>query len=94
MLIQAQFIEGGLAAEYGLDNTEKEKPLLEADDFVEIIQYHWVSDMNAFSNERQRVQAAALLLLAAFTGSRPGALLHVTYRDLRLYVETREALQE
>jgi Protein of unknown function (DUF3435) len=87
MLIQAQFIEGGLTAEYGLDNTETEKPLLEADDFVEIIQYHWVSDINIFPNERQRVRVAALLLLAAFTGSRPGALLHVAYRDLRLYVE-------
>jgi hypothetical protein len=75
-----QFIEGPLTEEYGLDNIETEKPLLEADDFVELIRYHWVSDINVFPNERQRVQLAAILLLAAFTGSRPRALLSLTYR--------------
>jgi integrase len=87
MLISPQFIEGPLTKEYGLDNTEKESLLLEADDFREVIQYHWASDINFFPNERQRVQVAAILLLAAFTGSRPSALLLITYRDLRLYVE-------
>jgi uncharacterized protein DUF3435 len=76
-----------LTQEYSLDNTETEKPLLEADDFVEVIQYHWVSDINIFPNERQRVQVAAILLLAAFTGSRPHALLTLEYRDLELYVD-------
>lgn len=76
-----------MTKEYGLDNTESEKPLLEAEEFVEVIQYHWAADINVFPNERQRVQVAAILLLAAYTGSRPGALLHITYRDLRLYVE-------
>lgn len=84
---QCQFVEGPLTEEYGLDNTETEKPLLEADDFVEVIRYHWVSDINIFPNERQRVQLAAILLLAAFTGSRPHALLSLTYRDLNLYVD-------
>jgi integrase len=60
---------------------------LEAEDFVQMIQYHWASDINIFPNERQRVQVAAILLLAAFTGSRPDALLQITYRDLRLYIE-------
>jgi Protein of unknown function (DUF3435) len=73
-----------LTQEYSLDNTETEKPLLEAGDFVEVIQYHWVSDINVFPNERQRVQVAAILLLAAFTGSRPHAL---EYRNLELYVD-------
>jgi integrase len=76
-----------LTEEYGLDNIETEKPLLEADDFVELIRYHWVSDINVFPNERQRVQLAVILLLAAFTGSRPRALLSLTYRDLNLYVD-------
>ena len=76
-----------LTEEYGLNNVELEKPLLEADDFVELIRYHWASDINVFPNERQRLQLAALLLLAAFTGSRPEALLSLTYRDLDLYVE-------
>src|SRR5436190_11076368 len=55
---QSQFIEDQLMEEYGLDNIETEKPLLEADEFVELIQYHWVSDINIFPNERQRVQLA------------------------------------
>ncbi len=76
-----------MTEEYGLDNTETEKPLLEDDEFVEVIQYHWVSDINIFPNERQRVQFAAILLLAAFTGSRPYTILSLTYRDLDLYVD-------
>ncbi len=82
-----QFIEGPLTEEYGLDDIEVEKPLLEADDFVELIRYHWASDINVFPNERQRLQLAAILLLAAFTGSRPQALLDLTYGDLDLYIE-------
>jgi integrase len=82
-----QFIEGPLTQEYGLDNVETEKPLLEADDFVEVLQYHWASDINVFPHERQRVQVAAILLLAAFTGSRPHALLNLEYGDLDLYVD-------
>ncbi|KAJ9607050.1 hypothetical protein H2200_008122 [Cladophialophora chaetospira] len=85
--VRAIFIEGALTEEFGLNNVEIEKPLLEADDFVELIRYHWASDINVFPNERQRLQLAALLLLAAFTGSRPEALLSLTYRDLDLYVE-------
>ncbi|QKX63180.1 uncharacterized protein TRUGW13939_10349 [Talaromyces rugulosus] len=81
------FIQGTLTKEYNLDSSEREPQLLEAEDFVQVIQYLWASDINVFPNERQRVQVAAILLLAAFTGSRPGALLQITYRDLRLYVE-------
>ncbi|QGA17395.1 hypothetical protein EYB26_005066 [Talaromyces marneffei] len=33
------------------------------------------------------IKVAAILLLAAYTGSRPRALLNIIYRDLRLYVE-------
>ncbi|KAL6240254.1 hypothetical protein RBB50_012849 [Rhinocladiella similis] len=81
------FIEGPLTEEYGMDNEEIEKPLMEADDFVELISYHWASDINGFPNERQRLQLAAILLLAAFAGSRPQALLDLTYGDLDLYIE-------
>ncbi|KAK5313782.1 hypothetical protein LTR93_010779 [Exophiala xenobiotica] len=47
-----QWIEGPLTEEYGLDNEGIEKPLMEADDFVELIRYHWISDINWFLNER------------------------------------------
>jgi integrase len=76
-----------LTVEYGLDNTEADPKLLEADKFIKVIQYHWATDINIFPNERQRVQVATILLLAAYTGLRPGVLLYITYRDLHLYVE-------
>ena len=54
---------------------------------MEFLQYHWASDINVFPNERQRVQVAAIPLLASFTGSRPASLLNLEYRDLDLYVD-------
>ena len=62
-------------------------PLLDAVDFVELLRCHWVSDTNTFPQERQRIQLATILLVAAFTGSRPGAILGITYRDLDLFVQ-------
>jgi hypothetical protein len=47
-----QFIEGLLTEKYGLDNIETKKPFLEANDFVELIRYYWISDINVFFNER------------------------------------------
>ncbi|KIW36287.1 uncharacterized protein PV06_11436 [Exophiala oligosperma] len=41
-------MEGPLTEEYGSDNIEVEKPLFEADDFVELIGYHWASDIKCF----------------------------------------------
>jgi hypothetical protein len=76
-----------LTKEYSLDNIETEKPFLETNNFVELIRYHWVADINVFLNERQRVQLAAILLLAVFTGSRPRALFFLIYRDLNLYID-------
>ncbi|KAK5311253.1 hypothetical protein LTR93_011789 [Exophiala xenobiotica] len=70
------FIEGPLTDEYGLDNVEVGKPFLEADDFTELIRYPWASDINVLPDEWQRLQLAAIILLAAFTGSRPEALHH------------------
>ncbi|KAL9098052.1 MAG: hypothetical protein Q9163_006211 [Psora crenata] len=71
---------------YELDDSKTDKPLLDADDFIEVLHCHWVTDTNSFPYERQRVQVATLLLLAAVTGSRPGALLGITYGDIDLFV--------
>jgi hypothetical protein len=49
---QLQFIEGLLTEEYRLGNTKTERPFLGADDFVELIQYRWVADINIFPSER------------------------------------------
>ena len=82
-----QFIEDRLTEKYDLNNVETKKFLLKADDFVKLIRHHWISDINVFFNERQRVQLATILLLATFIGSRSHALLFLTYRDLDLYVD-------
>ena len=89
-----QFINGPLAEEHGLDDSETDKPLLNAVDFVELLRCHWVTDINTFPHERQRVQLATILLVAAFTGSRPGALLGITYRDLDLFVQRDKSTGE
>lgn len=81
-----QFTNGPLAKEHGLEITETDKPVLEAEDLVEVLRCHWATDTNIFPNERQRVQLAALLLLTAVTGFRPGALLAVRYQDIDLFV--------
>lgn len=81
-----QFINGALAEEHNLEATETDKPILEAEDLMEVLRCHWVTDTNIFPNERQRVQLATLLLFTAFTGSRPGALLAIRYRDIDLFV--------
>ena len=43
-------------------------------------------DTNSFTYERQRVQIATFLILAAVTGSRPEALLGITYGDINLFI--------
>lgn len=43
-------------------------------------------DTNSFPHERQREQVATLLLLAAVTGSRTGALLGITYGDIESFI--------
>jgi integrase len=45
-----------------------------------------VTDTNFFPYERYRLYVATILLLAALTGSRPGALLRIMYSDIDLFV--------
>ena len=63
-----QFIVGPLVKEHGLDDSETDKPLLNVEDFLEVLHCHWVTDTNSFPHQRQRAQIATLLLLAAVTG--------------------------
>jgi len=59
---------------------------MDVEDLWEVLPCHWVTDTNSFPHERHRVQVATLLLLAAFTGSRPGALLGINYEDVDLFI--------
>ena len=83
-----------MAEEHALDDSETDKPLLDVVDFLEVLRCHWVTDTNTFPHERQRVQLTTILLLAAFTGSRPEALLGITYRDFNLFVQRNQRTGE
>ncbi|MCJ1249974.1 hypothetical protein MMC30_007200 [Trapelia coarctata] len=85
--ILLHYIHGPLADEHDLDDRETEKPLLDVEDFWEILQCHWVTDTNKFPHERQRLQLATVLLIAAYTTSRPRALLEIRYGDVKLFVQ-------
>lgn len=75
-----------LVKEHVLNDSETDKSLLNAKDFLKILRCHWVTDINFFSHERRRVQIATLLLLTAVTASRLRALLRITYEDIELFV--------
>jgi hypothetical protein len=68
------------------NDSETDKPLLDVEDFLEVLRCHWVIDINSFPHERQRVQVATLLLLATIIDSRPRALLGIIYDDIDLFV--------
>lgn len=51
-LTKKYFIDSSLAEEHGLDDSETDKPLLDAEDFLEVLRYHWVTDTNTFPHER------------------------------------------
>ena len=86
LTVADEFIVGSLAQEHGLDDSETDKPLLNAGDCSKILRCHSVMDTNHFPHERQRVEVAILLLLAVVTGSRPKALLGIMYEDIDLFV--------
>lgn len=71
-----QFINGYLTIQYNLDTSEKEKPVMNVDD-VYLVQHHlYVHDTSIFPDERQRIQLALLILLQAYTATRPRVLVY------------------
>jgi hypothetical protein len=49
---------------------------MNVDDAYLVLHHHWVLDTSVFPDERQRLQFALLLLIQAYTASRPGALVY------------------
>ncbi|KAB2570188.1 hypothetical protein DBV05_g11145 [Lasiodiplodia theobromae] len=49
---------------------------MNVDDIFLILHHHWALDTSVFPDERQRLQLAFLLLLSAYTATRPGALVY------------------
>ena len=82
-----QFINRSLAEKHDLNNSETEKPLLDVEDFWEVLQCYWVTDINKFPGERQRLQLATVFLFAAYTTFRPGAFLGIKYGDVKLFIQ-------
>ncbi|KAI9763324.1 MAG: hypothetical protein M1840_000589 [Geoglossum simile] len=68
-----------LTVEHNLGVMDGPKPLLDVNDLLTILRYHWTSDCRTFSHERLRVQLALILLVAAYTATRPGAIVERPY---------------
>ncbi|KAH0545274.1 hypothetical protein FGG08_000573 [Glutinoglossum americanum] len=73
--INLQYIDGPLKDEHDLDLSVRSKPVMGVDDLLVILHYHWALDKTTFPHERQRIQLSLLLLMIAYTSSRPGALI-------------------
>ena len=60
-----------LRGKYCLRRYTPAKPVAYVDDLYEILITHWVYDDTVYADERQRVQVAAGLIMAAYFGCRP-----------------------
>src|SRR5947207_12661191 len=72
-----QHIDGFLTTTYNLDCSVREKPVMNVDDVYLVLHYHWVLDVTIFPDGRQQLQVSFLLLISAYTATRPGVLVYV-----------------
>jgi len=70
-----QFLENTLSPSSRLSRIQREKPVLNVDDLYKLLYYLWAHDQTVFCDERQRLQLHFLILITAYTASRPGALV-------------------
>lgn len=66
-----------LVTHYNLDMSVGEKPVMKVDDLYIVLHHHWTKDTTPYPDGRQIIQLAFLLLVSAYTASRPGALVDV-----------------
>ncbi|KAH6666137.1 hypothetical protein B0J14DRAFT_643409 [Halenospora varia] len=78
-----RYINGYLTTAYGLDLSMREKMVMNVDDVYITLHHHWILDVSIFPDGRQRLQLAFLVLVSAYTASRPGALVYVK-RNIRV----------
>ncbi|KAL2847243.1 hypothetical protein BJY01DRAFT_212753 [Aspergillus pseudoustus] len=71
------YMRGTLVPQYKLDLTTEEKPVMNVDDLYIVLKYHWVQSTTPYPDGRQIIQLAFLMLVSAYTASRPGALVYV-----------------
>ncbi|KAH7002679.1 hypothetical protein B0J12DRAFT_551472, partial [Macrophomina phaseolina] len=67
-----------------LQTKKREKVAMHVEDLFEVLRTLWVSTEINFDHERHRTQLSLIMLLAGITGSRPGALLALRYRDVQV----------
>ena len=73
-----------LIVDFNLSTEKKPKPIVRAEDEFELLKTLWGTSRVPMDHERLRVQLALLIQLAGITGSRPGALMSLTYGDFAL----------
>lgn len=83
-----------LTKSYQLRKLARAKPVMSVDDLYHILFTHWVYDDATYVDERQRVQVAAALLLAAYTGCRPCSLFDTSLKKLDNAVTSAQSLQD
>jgi hypothetical protein len=73
-----------LAEEFKLCTEKKPKPIVRIEDEFELLRTLWSSPELSLEHERLRVQLALILQLAGITGNRPGALLSLQYKHVKM----------
>ena len=59
---------------------------MRAEDEFELLKTLWLSEKIFFDHERHRIALALILQLAGITGNRPGALLALRYRHVKVFL--------
>lgn len=72
----AEYCNGPLKIEFGLDTTSEPKPVVGTDDLVRLLTYHWNIDASTYPTEDDRLDRATLMLFQSYTGCRPAELVH------------------
>ncbi|KAJ5111419.1 hypothetical protein N7532_001954 [Penicillium argentinense] len=70
-----------LVARYNLDMSVGEKPVMNVDDLYIVLHHHWTKDKTPYPDGRQIIQLAFILLVSAYTASRPGALVYLERKE-------------
>ncbi|KAF8250945.1 hypothetical protein K440DRAFT_113864 [Wilcoxina mikolae CBS 423.85] len=98
------YLDGPLTQRHGLDKSPKPRPVMDVNYLFSLLHYHWTCDTEIFPHERYRVQLPLLILLTAYTSSRPGTLVEcglyagtnegLHYRDIRLSLLRNPVLKD
>ncbi|KAI4097220.1 MAG: hypothetical protein LQ348_005594 [Seirophora lacunosa] len=85
----AKFLNSPFCTDHDLIRGSLPKHTVGYNGILGALYYHWIFDTETFPTERDRVQLAFFILLLAYTGSRPGAIVESDIKGIR---RTNEAL--